>query len=328
MALCVDDDLQWLQTLRISRNTNHFRMTRLILIHRHFEADAQRSSHLVLNMMGISENRSMTCEGKFALQIILMATSNLSFCQPTRWTLVLLHLQSHPNDLKTEWENETRPGLGLWTVKWPQQLWTAPSSPPPKTLWITPITLQSDCPPSVEALRTGYKYERHLTESSCCYCHTAKFGPCVQSPRLQVNQLNQQSLIPASQDRFIKDLISVSSCFSQPNHFPRSHATQWQEYQIFPHLPESIRGHHMPQDQIKAVIRLQYIWITHWVCDKGIISVFWLLYLGEAHSTGGAGAVSIPGVNKKEKGKKKLVQNIKTANTELHYHYYYYWKGY
>lgn len=86
-------------------------------------------------------------------------------------------------------------------------------------------------------LQTSYKYQQHLTESSCCCCHTAKFGPCVQSLRLPVNQLNQQSLIPAGQDRFIKGLISASSCFSQPNHFPRSRVTQRQEYEIFPHPP-------------------------------------------------------------------------------------------
>lgn len=54
----------------------------------------------------------------------------------------------------------------------------------------------------------------------CCYCHTAKFGPGAQSSRLEENQLNQQSLIPASVDSFIKGLISVSSCLPQPNHFP------------------------------------------------------------------------------------------------------------
>lgn len=81
-------------------------------------------------------------------------------------------------------------------------------------------------------------------QSSCCYCHTAKFGPHAQSLRLQANQLNQHSLIPASQDSFIKGLAAVSSCFfSQPDHFPRSHVTQWR---IFPHLSENFRGRQMP----------------------------------------------------------------------------------
>lgn len=135
------------------------------------------------------------------------------------------------------------PGSGLWTIKCPQQLW----SRAPQTLRITPISLRSGFAPCVGELQTSYKYEQRLTESSCCYCHTAKFGPCVQSLRLQVNQLNQQSLIPDSQDWFIKGLISVSTCFSQPNHFPRSHVTQRQEYEIFPHPLKTIRGHHMPK---------------------------------------------------------------------------------
>lgn len=43
------------------------------------------------------------------------------------WTPALIHLKSHPEDLKTEWENESPLGLGLWTITCPQQLWTGPS---------------------------------------------------------------------------------------------------------------------------------------------------------------------------------------------------------
>lgn len=88
-------------------------------------------------------------------------------------------------------------------------------------------------------------------------------GPCVQSPRLQVNQLNQQSLIPAGRDKFIKGLFSVSSCFSQPDHFPRSRVTQRQGYEMFPHPPKEHQRTSHARDQINAVIRSKYIWITH-----------------------------------------------------------------
>lgn len=135
------------------------------------------------------------------------------------------------------------PRLGLWTIKCPQQLWWAPPDTqdyPHQSIW-------SDFAPCVGVLQSSYKYEQHLTESSCCYCHTAKFGPSVQSLRLRLNQLNQQSLIPVCLDKFIKGLISVISCFTQPNHFPRSRVTQNQGYEIFPHTPDSIRWYHMPK---------------------------------------------------------------------------------
>lgn len=57
--------------------------------------------------------------------------------QTTPWSPAPLHL--HHLDLKTEWENETTLGLGLWTIKWPQQLWTGtPPLTTPQTLRITP----------------------------------------------------------------------------------------------------------------------------------------------------------------------------------------------
>lgn len=142
------------------------------------------------------------------------------------------------------------PGLGLWTIKWPQQLWTTPPTPHPHPI---PDTLDfSDQPaPSLPSHFRPVINTSSPWPSSCCYCHTAKFGPHVQSPGLPVNQLNQQSLIPDGYDRFIKGLISATRCFSQPNHFPRSRVTQKQGYEIFPHTlltpPKSIREHHVPQ---------------------------------------------------------------------------------
>lgn len=94
--------------------------------------------------------------------------------------------------------------------------------------------------------------------SSCCYCRAAKFGPRAQSPRLQANQLNQHSLIPASRHSFIKGLDEVSSnfffffCFFlNPDHFPPSHVTQWQ---IFPHLVQSLARRTQGPFRAEAVI--------------------------------------------------------------------------
>ena len=82
---------------------------------------------------GVSENQTKTSEGKFRLQIMLMmATCNLSF----NHALNSASSTTHPKDLKTEWENETPPGLGLWTIKCLQQLWTGP--PPPRLSGLLP----------------------------------------------------------------------------------------------------------------------------------------------------------------------------------------------
>lgn len=52
---------------------------------------------------------------------------------------------------------------------------------------------------------------------------------------LHMNQLKQQSLIPAGLDQFIKGLVGWSTCFLQSNHFPQSRVTQMQELESFPH---------------------------------------------------------------------------------------------
>lgn len=118
-----------------------------------------------------------TCEGNFELQINLEAPHNLSFCQTHTQLWPPIHLQSHPISLKTEQENETRSGLGLWTIKWPQQLWTAPTFQPPKTLWITPITPESDFPLCVGTPQTGYKYEQR-SEFMLLLPHCQIWPPC------------------------------------------------------------------------------------------------------------------------------------------------------
>lgn len=144
-----------------------------------------------------------------------MAPHDLSFCRPPcsslRSPFICDPVPSHL--LKTEQENETRSGLGLWTIKWPQQLWSkAPRSPTPSN------TLDySHLPrvrlPTVRCDASDQVINTSGAPSSCCYCRAAKFGPRAQSPRLQANQLNQHSLIPASRHSFIKGLDEVSSNF-------------------------------------------------------------------------------------------------------------------
>lgn len=144
---------------------------------------------------------------------------------------------------------------------------------PLQTPRISPVVLFFARP----ATWSGYKYEQSSTESSCCCCSffatgATKFGPCsVESPTLHMNQLNQQSLIPADLDWFIKGLVGGSTCFLQSNHFPPSGVTQKQELEIFPHPLPCYSDTFKPQSHPHC--NYTEIHMAHTLADKRLISM-------------------------------------------------------
>lgn len=103
--------------------------------------------------------KSLNCKQLQWLHIICLSVAASLHSAP-----VGLHLPSRPiPSPKNRAGEETRSGLRLWTIKWPQQLWTAPPPPSPpdplKHAGLLPSPQSQTSHRALRRFRPGYKYE-------------------------------------------------------------------------------------------------------------------------------------------------------------------------